>query len=260
MLRPELFLPDNRPLPINTTGALRDPGGSRPSKSDRSSWTSYHSKSDLAFLVDSSNGWFEAFDFKSLREQKDSLSIFALLVNANSKLQSVVRTSENLHIKFYAHLVVNAVAAIFHVPKEVRDRTPFLIPRVPSLPPAHHPDLATAGSSLQIGDPGPKSRDFDRQGGGVVDEGHSNFVNDVQEYGFEGDEEDDEDDDSEDDEPDSINGLTLPEMRAVLQRVSDGTISDSERAEAAMLMLGMAGGGFCYCAPFLFFLIPGTRS
>ena len=43
-------------------------------------------------------------------------------------------------------------------------------------------------------------------------------------------------------EPDTINGLTFPEMRTVLQRVSDGTIQDRDRAESAMLMLGMAGG------------------
>jgi hypothetical protein len=199
----------------------------------------------VAFLVDSSSAWFEAFDFKSLREQKDSLSIFALLVNANSKLQSVVQTSENYIIRQYARLVVNAVAAIFHVPKEVRDQTPSLIPPVPALPPPYHADIAVAGPSFQTGrdrDPG----DFDREGGGAVGEGHSNFANDVQEYGFE------EDEDEEDDEPDTINGLTFPEMRVVLQRVSDGTISDNERAEAAMLMLGMAGGEFCYCALYSF--------
>ena len=46
----------------------------------------------------------------------------------------------------------------------------------------------------------------------------------------------------EDDEPDTINGPTFPEMETVIQRASDGTISAEERAEAAMLMLGMAGG------------------
>ena len=32
----------------------------------------------------------------------------------------------------------------------------------------------------------------------------------------------------EDDEPDTINGLTFPEMRTVLQRVSGGKTSDRE--------------------------------
>jgi hypothetical protein len=39
--------------------------------------------------------------------------------------------------------------------------------------------------------------DFDRRGG-VVEEGHSSFANDFEEYGSE-----------EDDEPDTINGLTF---------------------------------------------------
>jgi hypothetical protein len=69
--------------------------------------------------------------------------------------------------------------------------------------------------------------DFGRQGG-IVEEDHS----DLADYY--------EDDDELDEDNDTTNGLTFPEMRNVLQRVSDGTISDSQRAEAAMLMLGMA--------------------
>lgn len=50
----------------------------------------------------------------------------------------------------------------------------------------------------------------------------------------------------EGDGPDTVNGLTFPEMEIVLNRVSDGRISGEERAEAAMLMLGMAGGKFSF--------------
>lgn len=49
-----------------------------------------------------------------------------------------------------------------------------------------------------------------------------------------------EEPDYEDDEPYTVNGFPLPGMKTVLQRVSDGKISCRERAEAAMLMLGMA--------------------
>jgi len=49
-------------------------------------------------------------------------------------------------------------------------------------------------------------------------------------------------------------------MRSVLQRVSGGTISDAERREAAMLMLGMAGGEPLFIRTTLLFLIPGARS
>lgn len=73
-------------------------------------------------------------------------------------------------------------------------------------------------------------------GGGVVEEGRSNFDIDLEEPVY---------DPEEDDEPDTTDGLTFPqaEMDPVLQRVSDGKISDQERAApAAMLILGMAGG------------------
>ena len=83
--------------------------------------------------------------------------------------------------------------------------------------------------------------DLDRQGG---------IVEDLADYN--------EDDDLVED--DTINGLTFPEMRTVLQRVSDGTTSDSERAVAAMLMFGMAGGKLLLICSILLFLIPGARS
>jgi len=82
---------------------------------------------------------------------------------------------------------------------------------------------------------------------GIVEEDHS----DLADYY--------EDDDCVEDD-DTINGLTFPEMRAVLQRLSDGTISDSQRGEAAMLMLGMAGGKRMSIRSILLFLIPDARS
>jgi len=66
-----------------------------------------------------------------------------------------------------------------------------------------------------------------------------------------------EDDDLVEDD-DTINGLTFPEMKTVLQRVSDGTTSDSERAAAAMLMFGMTGGKLLLIRSILLFLIPGA--
>ena len=95
VLRPDIFLPDNRPLLINTARTLRDPGGPYPSKSQRSSWIPYYSESHLSYLVDSSNRSSYDFDFKSLRQPQDSLSIFALLVNTNSKLQNITQTSQS---------------------------------------------------------------------------------------------------------------------------------------------------------------------
>jgi len=97
------------------------------------------------------------------------------------------------------------------------------IPKSPSQ--ARPPNLAGGGSDLQ----GELSLHLDPQDGDIVivKEGHPNLDIDFEEPGY---------DSEEDGEPDTINGRTFPEMR------SDGKISDRERAEAAMLMLGVAGG------------------
>ena len=185
--------------------------------------------------MDSSDRSFYDFDFKSLRKLQDSLSVFCLLVNANAKLRNVIHTTQSAVLKQYAFAVRDAVTAIFHVPK-VQDQSPSLVPPLPAIPPAYHPNIATPGPSSESGREsdvyqGRDSMDLDRRDCSVVEEGPSNFANDLEECSTE-----------EDDEPDTINGLTFPEMRTVLHRVSDGTIPDLERAESAMLMLGMAGG------------------
>ena len=115
VLRPDIFLPDNRPLLINTACALRNSSGPNPLSG---------SPTIPALRRDSSDRSFYDFDLKSLRQPQDSLSVFALLVNANSKLQNIMQTSQSVTLRF----VRNVVAAIFHVPKEVRDQTPSLIP------------------------------------------------------------------------------------------------------------------------------------
>ena len=151
-----------------------------------------------------------------------------------------------------AQAVAQAVALIFLVPKEVRDQT-SLVPPVLALPSAYSPRVGSPGTSSGSGTesnvPEPEeqhSMDLDRQSGIVEEDSDS-----ADYY---------EDDDLEEDDNDTINGLTFPEMRRVLQRVSDGTASDSERGDAAMLMLGMAGGKLLLIRSILLFLIPGARS
>lgn len=115
VLRPEMFLPDNRPLPINTERALRDPGGPPLALSKDSSWIPYHSTSTLPYLMDPHNKPFEEFDFKSRRPPQDSLSVFSLLVNANSKLQAVRGESCAPILEFYASTIERVVDEIFHI-------------------------------------------------------------------------------------------------------------------------------------------------
>lgn len=252
VLRSDMFFPDSRPLMINTVRALRDPGQLKPNPAQRSSWIPLYSQSPLAFPVTSSGRSFYDFDFISLRQPQEFPSVFALLVNANSKLHNITGLTgsvSNPALLQFAHVVTEAVAAIFHVPKEVLDQTPSLIPTVPALPSAHYSRVRTPGMSSGSGREGNVHEgqhpiDLERQESGVVEEGGDN----VEDHDFE-----------EDNEPDTINGLTFSEMRTILQRVSGSTMSDSERGEAAMLMLGMAGGEPLLICTTLLFLISGAR-
>ena len=56
------------------------------------------------------------FDFKSWCRPEDSLSVFSLLVNSNSKLQSLKRKFERGVLTAYTRAVEAAVDVIFHVP------------------------------------------------------------------------------------------------------------------------------------------------
>ena len=239
MLRPNLFLPENRPLFINTRRALRVPGGPSLTESGGASWAQYHAKPDSPYLVDLSGQRFTEFDYKSQRPEGQGLSVFSLLVNANSKLQATRQRSDNPSgLNAYIGFVKLAVDAIFFVPSRLRNQHLSVIPPVPSLRLEQHPGVTTPdlpaqsrGDSMDI--EGQDPSDIGRRGGGVVEAEHS---------GSDMDFNDSEEDSEEDDDPNTINGLTPSEMETVLQRVSDGTISTDERTEAAMLMLGMAGG------------------
>jgi len=247
VLRPDLFLPDDRPLLINTNCALRTPGGPPLARSGRSSWVSYYSN-NTPFLVDSNDHSYWHFEFKSLRQPTDSLSVFSLLVNANSKLQNIKHQINDPILISYATIIEATVGAIFHVPEGLQNQDS----PVPSNLPTPCPSITDPGPSTKHhgdrGDYKQDSMDLDHQDGSGAKEDHiDSYIN--------SDEPSDEDDD-----PDMVNGLTFPEMRMVLQQVSDGRISDQERAEAAMLMLGMAGGKVLlfFSAPHSF-LIPTTR-
>jgi len=250
VLHPNLFLPDNRPISINTSRELRVPGQAPPPVSAQSSWVSYYSEPDSPYLVDSSEQRCGPFGYVSRREPKDALSVFSLLVNANSKLQGVANR-RHLHpaLLQYIGVIKGAIAAIFFVPREVQlsDKISSSTPPVPPLTSAQRSNVPAPPSPARPhgdgDDPhGGDTADPDYQSGGA-EEGHSDldFEDPYQDSGEDGSEEDDSE---EDDEPDTINGLTFSEMETVLQRVSDGELSPEERAEAAMLMLGMAGGEF----------------
>ena len=92
VLRPKRFLPEGRPILINTNRELRVPGG--PPSPDTPSWTQYLPQDDRPFLIGPSGQEFKEFDFVSKRCQGQKLSVFSLLVNANSKLQAIKKRND----------------------------------------------------------------------------------------------------------------------------------------------------------------------
>lgn len=98
VLRPTLFLPDNRPLSIDTDRAprARPPGGSRLAHPGRSSQSFHHSQHHMPYPMGSSDRPSFGPDFGSRRRPKDSLSVLPSLPNAKSKLQNVKQRSSNL--------------------------------------------------------------------------------------------------------------------------------------------------------------------
>lgn len=217
VLRPENFLPDNRPVPINTHRALRAPQKVI-TRSEEFTWVSYRSSHSTVHLIDASGNPLPEFQFKSRRDPKDLPSAFSLLVNANSKLQNVKQSSCLPDLAYYILIVENAIREIFYVPKQVRNRDPSLVPPVPSSPSGQQgQDVADPGTLAQPREGGDdqqaqESMDPDRLDVGTVEEGRSNLDITFEEPG----EYDDDEDDDEDEDDDMINGLTFPEMRTVL--------------------------------------------
>ena len=203
----------NQSLLINTRRVLKDPDGSSLTGLGDPEPTLYHIDNSYHYLIDPSGEGFTSFDYVSRRNEGQELSIFSLLVNANSKLQDAKQRADYPpDVDIYIDLVKLAIASIFFVPDGLQEKASFPVPTSPSHLPKQN--LTT---------PGPSAQSY---GGRDDSEGQ-----DPSDIGPKDD----------DGELDTINGLTFSQMETILQRVSDGTISDLERAEAAMLMLGMGG-------------------
>ena len=244
-LRPELFLPENRPILINTRRVLRVPGGDHLAEGDRPSWI----QACALYLSDSSDQQFTEFDFVSRRPEGQGLSVFSLLVNAELKLRNAFALSQYPNgLGQHVGVIVETVKAIFFVPLSLQNRIPSLVQPVPSIQTRQPSGAATQRLSSRIwgkaleavglrkpGSANPQGS-IDRIDVGAIEGDYFEPDVDPQEPDYNSKE------DESDDEPGMINGLNFSEMETVLQRASDGSISAEERAEAAMLMLGMAGG------------------
>ncbi|KAL1682144.1 hypothetical protein EV122DRAFT_287396 [Schizophyllum commune] len=145
----------------------------------------------------------------SLRSKKDKLSPLALLVSAHHKLQTyLAREPARLrcyHLERYFLSLNRFMDLLYFVPSAG--------PEVPSNTP-----VADSAGPLLV-DTGHRNSSFDRDNTSADDY-------DVLETP---------------DEDDLINGLTTEEMSQVLRQVSNPRATDAARAEAAMLMFGMAG-------------------
>jgi len=121
--------------------------------------------------------------------------VFSLLVNSNSKLQSLKDKFERGILTAYTRAVDAVVDAIFHIP-------------------------------------GVQNKALADHWGDITKGNHPN-----PNIYFE-----DNDNPKRDDDLEKINGLSFSKMETLLQQVSDGKISCRAWADAAMMMLGMAGG------------------
>ena len=84
-------------------------------------WTQYYPQDGRPYLVDSSGQEFTEFNYLSKRVQDEGLSIFSLLVNANSKLQGAKRRADYPSgVETYITFVEVAITARSPIGNELR--------------------------------------------------------------------------------------------------------------------------------------------
>ncbi|KAJ7246344.1 hypothetical protein C8J57DRAFT_1360251 [Mycena rebaudengoi] len=148
VLRPKLLLPDNKFIAINTERALRAPGDPLPQESATTSWVQHRLQAGSPYLVGESGTALKDIKFKSQRTADDSLSIFALLVNAHYKLQALTsggNTAILEEVSTYAYMIDFWFNQIFYTPAALKNPGPYpggLVPPVPNsdstVPPSSH--------------------------------------------------------------------------------------------------------------------------
>ncbi|KAJ7246345.1 hypothetical protein C8J57DRAFT_1724768 [Mycena rebaudengoi] len=148
VLRPKLLLPDNKFIAINMERALRAPGDPLPQESATTSWVQHRLQAGSPYLVGESGTALKDIEFKSQRTGDDSLSIFALLVNAHYKLQALTPgggTALLEEVTAYKQVINLLFDQIFFTPATLENPGPYpggLVPPVPdsdsTVPPSSH--------------------------------------------------------------------------------------------------------------------------
>ncbi|KAJ7093189.1 hypothetical protein C8R44DRAFT_815808 [Mycena epipterygia] len=232
VLRPELFLPDNRPILINTAPSLRVPGQARPVESARSDWIPHYLLPNQPYLVDGNSNMFKEFVYRTQRLPEAALSVFALLINANSKLQNVKNRPHPPELTPFILLIENVVNLIFHVPPHLDTTLPSSVPPLPQQTHVSNSFLQDESTQTHGG------HDTDADSNNERDNEQDTDAHDDE---HEEDDDDDYDDDDDEDGPDTIHGMTLIQKEDAIRECSDGQLPARDRAQAAMRMLGMAG-------------------
>ncbi|KAL1665728.1 hypothetical protein GGF50DRAFT_126149 [Schizophyllum commune] len=142
----------------------------------------------------------------SLRSPKDTLSPLALLVNAHYRLQTYMAREPKrrrcFHLEQYSLFLDRFMDLLYFVPPSG--------PEVPSI------TLVADSTGLSLADASDRDRSLERD----------NTSADALEMP---------------DEDDLINGLTIQEIDSAIRQASNPRSTDAARAQAAMLMFGMAG-------------------
>ncbi|KAJ7151183.1 hypothetical protein C8R46DRAFT_1123494 [Mycena filopes] len=215
VLRPEVLLPHNQPIFINPGGSIRKPGEPVPPLSAQSEWLAHETDrtNDTPHLVNcNTKKYLPDIRIKSTRREGDSISVFCLIVNANSKLQHAANIQSLGHeLLFYTDIHARLIDLIF-----------FLLPR----------------SKLRL--VFPKSRVVHPARSGKPHHGFSEDVSSSTRNSSSSDEEEEESDDPKDEDGDTVNGLTPDEFDALVAKANDGHLAPQDRADAYMMLLGMA--------------------
>jgi hypothetical protein len=228
VLRPHLFLPDNKPILINTERALRACGGPLPPASAPTSWVPHYIQEGNPFLVDNSGNKLLTLPFTTNRTADNTLSIFCLLINAYYKLTSLPSFPQSPpEVDDYLAELIHLFPLIFFVPPAYLPG-PFPSGSEPPLPTSLHAQWPVqSGDSMDLDshDSNPNhlgiDSNFDSVGGGQ-------YMDDC--------EEDSEADDSESGSEDE-DAETERRHRAIT-RAFDG--SGSQRVPLIMESLGMS--------------------
>ncbi|KAJ7675817.1 hypothetical protein DFH06DRAFT_1292062 [Mycena polygramma] len=237
ILRPAFFLPDNQTLTINTAPMLRSPTGDMPPQTACSSFRTFEPSSSNPYLVDvDSHMSLESFTFTTNRSANDNLSVFSLLINAASKLNSLNPNSpvaKNPTLRRYWLTIEDIVQAIFYVPTNLELWGPFpdriFVPPVPQVSPTSAQLPPAVSTPAENHDPSGIDVDTE-EGGGRPDPVHD----DVQENSPQLDCESKSESESESD-----SSVDTSEMDGYIRQASDSTLSKQARGQAAMKMLRM---------------------